>query len=123
MPFSAPLLAAKLKALARRRTSSPQVRHFANLGLTFDYENYSVYVRGKLVPLTMTEFRILRELTAAEGKAVLRADLQSKVFGDHKVSNRSLDVHVCSVRKKFKPLGIDIDSVRGVGYRVSPCRI
>lgn len=123
MPFSAPLLAAQLKALARRGASSAQIRHFATLGLTFDYENCTVDVRGQPVPLTLTEFRILRELTAAEGRAVLRGNLQSKVFGDNKVSNRSLDVHVCSVRKKFKPLGIDIDSVRGVGYRVSPCRI
>ena len=44
---------------------------------------------------------------------------QTRVFGQAKLSNRSLDVHICALRKKVKAHGLDIDSVRGVGYRLS----
>lgn len=122
-PVSTSLLVAKVKAIARRQAPSPARRYFGEFGLTIDIERYLVEVHGQNVPLTMTEFKILREMVVAESKVVLRADLQMKVFGQSETPNRSLDVHVCSLRKKFKPFGIEIDSVRGVGYRLSPCRV
>lgn len=119
---SVELLAAKLKALLRRQAPQVGRKYTAELDLIIDSERYSVEVRGKSVSLTMTEFRILRELVFAEGRVVSRVELQAKVFGQTESLNRSLDVHVCALRKKFKPFGVEIGSVRGVGYRVSPCR-
>jgi DNA-binding response OmpR family regulator len=119
---SVELLMAKLRALLRRQAPPVGRRYTPNLDLIIDSERYQVEVRGKGLNLTMTEFRILRELVFAEGRVVSRLELQAKVFGHSENLNRSLDVHVCALRKKFKPHGVEIGSVRGVGYRVSPCR-
>lgn len=121
-PPSVDLLAAKLKALLRRQGPPVGRRYAPQLDLVIDSERYLVEVRGKSLNLTMTEFRILRELVFADGRVVSRVELQTKVFGQSELLNRSLDVHVCALRKKFKPHGVEIGSVRGVGYRVSPCR-
>jgi len=66
----------------------------------------------------LTEFKILRELASEDSKVVSRLEIQTRVFGEGKLSNRSLDVHVCALRKKVKARGLEIDSVRGVGYRL-----
>jgi DNA-binding response OmpR family regulator len=121
-PPSVALLAAKLKAILRRQVPSAGRRYVPNLDLLIDSERYLVEARGVPLNLTMTEFKILRELVVAEGKVVSRVELQSRVFGQTEALNRSLDVHVCALRKKFKSHNIDIDSVRGVGYRVGPTR-
>ena len=90
--------------------------------MTVDSEHYTAEVGGKALNLTLTEFKILRELACEDVKVISRSEIQSRVFGEAKLSTRSLDVHVCSLRKKIKAVGLDIDSVRGVGYRLSPCR-
>jgi DNA-binding response OmpR family regulator len=118
--FSRRFLVARVNAYLRRQGLMNR-RIVPRLGLVLDSQRYKVEVQGTAVPLTLTEFKILRELAKDEEQVVLRRDIQSEVFGTNEISKRSLDVHVCSLRKKLRPFKLDVDSVRGVGYRLAPC--
>jgi DNA-binding response OmpR family regulator len=119
--FSRRFLAARVKAYLRRQGIADSRRYVQRLSLVLDSQRYKVEVKGTSVNLTLTEFKILRELATEKEKVVARQEIQSQVFGIQQVSKRSLDVHICSLRKKLSPYSLDIDSVRGVGYRLSPC--
>jgi DNA-binding response OmpR family regulator len=119
--FSSRHFEARIRSLLRRQGLGQNKRFIARLNLMVDSEHYTAEINGQGLELTLTEFKILRELAAEDTRVISRLEIQTRVFGQAKLSNRSLDVHVCSVRKKIKPLGLDIDSVRGVGYRLSPC--
>ena len=121
--FSSRHFEARVKSLLRRQQQfGVAKRHVPRLNMTVDSEQYTAEVGGLVLNLTLTEFKILRELACEDAKVISRADIQNRVFGEAKLSTRSLDVHVCSLRKKIKSTGLDVDSVRGVGYRLSPCR-
>lgn len=113
------LLMAKFKALLRRhvRTSAGK-RFISRLDLVIDPDRYEISLQGKQLALTLTEFKLLRELASSDDRVVPRTEIQARVFGRFNVSNRSLDVHICALRKKLKPFQLDIESIRGVGYRL-----
>lgn len=113
---------ARIKASLRRIGSGGGKRLIPRLNLAIDSERYTIEVGNQPLTLTLTEFKILRQLGSEEPKVVSRQDIQTQVFGQSKLSTRSLDVHICALRKKIKPVGLTIESVRGVGYRVNPCR-
>ncbi len=119
--FSRRLLAARVKAYLRRQGIADNRRFVPRLQLVLDSQRYRVEVKGSSLGLTLTEFKILRELATDKEKVVSRRDIQGQVFGTQQVSKRSLDVHICALRKKLGPYNLDIDSVRGVGYRLNPC--
>ncbi len=117
--FSSRHFEARIKSLLRRQQLGQNKLYITKFGLMVDSERYRVEIAGQGVDLTLTEFKILRELASEDSKVVSRLEIQTRVFGQAKLSNRSLDVHVCALRKKVKARGLDIDSVRGVGYRLS----
>lgn len=119
--FSRRFLAARVKAYIRRRGIADNRRFIERLSLVLDSQRYKIEVKGSSVNLTLTEFKILRELATDKEKVVSRHEIQNQVFGTEQVSKRSLDVHICALRKKLGPFQLDIDSVRGVGYRLNPC--
>ena len=119
--FSRRFLAARVKAYLRRQGIADNRRFVQRLSLVLDSQRYKIEVKGSSVNLTLTEFKILRELATDKEKVVSRHEIQNQVFGAQQVSKRSLDVHICSLRKKLGPFNLDIDSVRGVGYRLNPC--
>lgn len=116
--FSSRHFEARIKSLLRRQQFGQNKLFINKFGLLVDSERYIVEVAGNAVELTLTEFKILRELASEDSKVVSRLEIQTRVFGEGKLSNRSLDVHVCALRKKVKAHGLEIDSVRGVGYRL-----
>lgn len=119
--FSRRLLAARVKSYLRRQGIADNRRFVPRLQLVLDSQRYRVEVKGSSLGLTLTEFKILRELATDKEKVVSRREIQGQVFGAQTVSKRSLDVHICALRKKLGPYNLDIDSVRGVGYRLNPC--
>lgn len=96
-------------------------RHFPKYNLSIDSERQVAKVGTKRLILTMTELRLLRELAGMTFDAVARDVLEGCVFAT-RGNRRSLDVHICALRKKLKPAGLRLESVRGVGYRLNPCR-
>ena len=119
--FSRRFLTARVNAFLRRRQRSDARRVVARLGLVIDREKLQAEVKGKPLTLTPTEFKILRELATEDGQPVSRARIQAQVFGAERFSKRSLDVHICALRKKLKAMNLDITSARGVGYLLNPC--
>lgn len=119
--FSSRHFEARIKSLLRRQGLGQNKLFINRLNLLVDSERYRIEIDGAALDLTLTEFKILRELATEENKVISRGEIQSRVFGSTEVSNRSLDVHVCAIRKKLHANGLDIESVRRVGYRLSPC--
>lgn len=112
---------ARVNAYLRRKALVDSRKFVPRLSLVLDSQRYKVEVRGRQLALTLTEFKILRALATEQSLIVSRKELQSEAFNADQISKRSLDVHICSLRKKLAPQGLDIASVRGVGYRLNPC--
>ncbi|MCR6490652.1 response regulator transcription factor [Amycolatopsis sp. OK19-0408] len=122
-PLVAGELAARIRALLRR-TAPARPTRFTIGGLEIRPDEESVQRDGKAIHLTRTEFRLLSELAAADGKVVTREQLLQRVWGhDYFGDTRLLDVHVRRLRRKIEP---DPDepsvvlTVRASGYRVTP---
>lgn len=88
--------------------------------ITIDYVAHKISDNeGKDVPLTQTEFKILKCLGKHPGNVLSREQLLSFVWGDEgAVFDRAVDVHICSLRKKLKKSTIHIKAVLGVGYKL-----
>jgi two-component system phosphate regulon response regulator PhoB len=119
-PFSPRVLAARIRAVLRRRDeSAPDADAAVRVGdLTIDPGRHEVSVKGKPVELTYTEFRILHFLARRPGWVFTRYQIVDGAQGeDVVVTDRSVDVHMVSLRRKLGPCGQYIQTVRGVGYR------
>jgi two-component system, OmpR family, alkaline phosphatase synthesis response regulator PhoP len=120
-PFSPRVLMSRVKAVLRRRAASAAVDDKATLcvdDLTIDPGRHEVMADGKPVSLTYTEFRILHFLARRPGWVFTRYQIVDGAQGeDVAVTDRSVDVHIVSLRRKLGPCGTLIETVRGVGYR------
>ncbi len=120
-PFSPRELIARIKAVLRRiygEEGKPTVIEVANM-LTIDLNRMEVYVEGKKVDLTLTEFKILETLSEKPGWVFSREQLLNSIWGLEKsVSDRTIDVHIRNLRSKLGKAGKLIKSVRGVGYKI-----
>jgi two-component system phosphate regulon response regulator PhoB len=120
-PFSPRELVARVRAVLRRGKLRPDVsgrERIVRNGLTVDSVRHQVTVDGRDVPFTATEFRLLHVLASHPGRAFTREQLLSRVIGEAAaVTDRNIDVHVRTIRKKLGNLRTHIETVRGVGYR------
>ncbi len=69
--------------------------------------------------LSHKEALIMKSLQEAEEKAVSRESLSKILWGDLKVGDRTLDSHISRLRKRLRPLGLNIESAYGSGYKIS----
>ena len=77
-------------------------------------------VKNKKIELTQTEFNLLWHLMNRPGRVISRDDLITAGRGDDAmVIDRTIDVHIASLRKKLGKSGSVIETVRGVGYKFS----
>ena len=118
-PFSPKELAARIKAVLRRR--APQLSDDAVEveGLRLDPASRRVTTGGRRLALSPSEFRLLHFLMTHAGRIYTRAQLLDHVWGDHVfIEERTVDVHIRRLRKALEPSGHDrlIDTVRGAGY-------
>jgi DNA-binding response OmpR family regulator len=118
-PFGVKELLARVKALLRRSELPAGGEELIKAGpLVVDAARRSVTAAGKGVGLTATEFDLLRALAARRGKVLSREDLISALRGgDATIIDRTVDVHVASLRRKLGKHGPLVETVRGVGYR------
>ncbi|MEX0794527.1 MAG: response regulator transcription factor [Pirellulaceae bacterium] len=97
-------------------------------GILLDAQRQEVTVDGALIPLTPTEFRMLKALMSRPGFVLTREELGGtpepkpppKPTGEETAAarTRKIDVHVKSIRTKLDEKGEVIETVRGVGYRM-----
>ena len=118
-PFKVKPLIHRIKALIRRAGSEQQSRDVVSIhGIEVDRINHTAKARGQLLDLTPTEFRLLWALARAAGRPFGRNELMDHCRGeDANALERTIDVHVRSLRQKMGELGDIIETVRGVGYR------
>lgn len=118
-PFSPKVLFSRIKAILRRSKEpekSSRVIKFADF--TLDVERYILRKGDKIIPLTLSEFGILRRLISNRGKVLTRNQLLDDINNDDSfIVDRNIDVHIASLRKKLGPTFDWIETVRGVGYR------
>ncbi len=115
-PFDLDELAARLRALLRRRggRATPVIAHGA---LSLDPASREVRLGGEPVNLSAREFGILHALLENPGVPLSRAQLEERLYGwDEEIGSNAVEVHIHALRRK---LGSDwIRNVRGVGYMV-----
>jgi two-component system phosphate regulon response regulator PhoB len=118
-PFSVKVLMHKIKALQRRRdTDGANSDVIEHAGVRLDRVRHRVDVEGRELPLTPTEFRLLECLLRQPGRAFSRAQLMDAAIGEGAiVLERTIDVHIKTLRRKLGVAGDFIETVRGVGYR------
>jgi len=122
LPASAAELSARLRQGLWRR-SRVDTRHMLKVGeLVIDLANYKVFVAGRPVDLTYKEFQLLRFLAQNRGRTFTREAILNRVWGyNYYGGARTVDVHIRRLRSKIEALGHTfIETVRGVGYRLSP---
>ena len=118
-PFSPRELAARIKALLRRRAPQLSGDVVEVEGLRLDPSTKKVSAGGRRLELSPAEFRLLHFLMTHPGRVYARAQLLDLVWGDHVfIEERTVDVHIRRLRKALEPSGHDrlIDTVRGSGY-------
>ncbi|MBN2183722.1 MAG: response regulator [Candidatus Krumholzibacteriota bacterium] len=119
-PFSPKVLVARVKTVLRRAgTPAPGKDAVISINnLQIHPGRHEVLVKGNSIELTSTEFLILHQLVRRPGWVFTRQQLIDTARGeDYPVTDRSVDVHIVSLRKKLGDFGKMIETVRGVGYR------
>ncbi len=119
-PFSPKVLIARLRAVLRRKME-PIAGEDAAVkvhDMSIDPGRHEVIAAGKRVALTHTEFKLLHVLSRRLGWVFTRDQLVNSIRGeDAIVTDRTVDVHIASLRKKLGSCAKYIETIRGVGYR------
>lgn len=119
-PFSPRELVARVRAVLRRtrKSSDESILKFDNI-LKIDLKKFEVFVNGKKINLTTTEFKLLKALAIRRGEVLSRNELLDYIWGNEKiVIDRTIDVHIKHLREKLGKVGKFIKNVRGVGYKL-----
>ncbi|MEI7917693.1 MAG: response regulator transcription factor [Methylophilaceae bacterium] len=115
-PFKLPELEARLRAQIRRNNSI--------LGSTIEYgplvlniTDKMLIVNGETMPLSPREFSVLEMLLTRVGRVVSKdAIIDALSKWDEGVGNNAIEVYIHRIRKKLEPLGINVLTIRGLGY-------
>ncbi len=122
-PFGVMELLARVKAVMRRYElgkDSTGAVDFSENGLVISMQEHEVSCDGVKIPLTYKEFELLALLSENRGKVLTRDKILRDVWGyDFDGENRTVDVHVRTLRQKLGAHGDVIETVRGVGYKIS----
>lgn len=118
-PFAMMELISRVRALMRRTEQGGEPEYYSAGGVTVCPSKRSVKVGGEDVSLTYKEFELLSTLAACAGKVFTRDQLLREIWGyDFDGENRTVDVHIRTLRAKLGKYGGVIETVRGVGYRI-----
>jgi two-component system phosphate regulon response regulator PhoB len=119
-PFSVKVLLERVRALKRRTDTLPESGDLLeHLGISIDKIKHRACVEGEELDLTPTEFRLLECMLRQPGRAFTRTQLMDSAIEEGAlVLERTIDVHIKSLRRKLGSACDYIETVRGVGYRL-----
>ena len=120
-PFKVRPLIHRVKALLRRSEATSENKDCISVhGIEVDRLHHTATLNAVDLDLTPTEFRLLWTLASHPGRPFSRNELMDTARGeDANALERTIDVHVRSLRKKLGDAADAIQTVRGVGYRLS----
>jgi len=119
-PFSTRELLARIKVIFRRleRSESDKIIRFGDVEIY--PEKVQVKVHGNDIELTATEFNILKTLVQKKGRVFTRTQILDLLGEDRQfVLDRTVDVHILNIRKKLSTYGKNIQTIRGIGYKIT----
>lgn len=118
-PFGMMELIARVKALLRRAEERSAPDRYQAGCLMVCPERHLVEVEGKPVTLTLKEFELLVMLLKNRNMVLTRDQLLNQIWGySFDGENRTVDVHIRTLRQKLGAAGDLIETVRGVGYKI-----
>jgi len=118
-PFSIRELMARIKALFRRTEVSDDQKHLRIAGVELFRDKFLVLVDKEPIELTATEFKILECLMRRAGCVLSRNQILESLGDDRLfVTDRTVDVHIFTIRRKLGNYGNIIQTIRGIGYRI-----
>jgi two-component system alkaline phosphatase synthesis response regulator PhoP len=118
-PFGTMELISRIKALLRRAEDSAGVQEYKRGALYVCPQKHIVRVGGEDVTLTFKEFEILCLLLKNDGAVFTRDQILREIWGyEFDGENRTVDVHIRTLRAKLGPCGEMIETVRGIGYKI-----
>ena len=118
-PFGVMEMMSRVRAVLRRAGPKAPPQALRTGGLELDLEGCAAYVDGARSALTRKEYLLLRTLMERPGRVFTRGQLLEAVWGtDHMGETRTVDVHIATLRTKLGEYGRQIETVRGLGYRM-----
>ena len=118
-PFSMLELVSRIRALLRRTSNHKDDGEITVGKLTVNPEKHIVTANGKNVLLTYKEYHLLLLLMQNKGVVFSREKLLNKIWGyDFDGENRTVDVHIRTLRTKLGECGNMIETIRGFGYKI-----
>lgn len=121
-PFGIMELLARIRALLRRaeRASAAKNQSYTNGALSVDTARHSVTVEGNEIVLTNKEYQLLLLFLEHPGIVFTRDQLLDRIWGySFDGESRTVDVHIRTLRTKLGECGELIETIRGVGYKMS----
>lgn len=119
-PFSPREVVARVKAVLRRTKGGGRAAVRYQVGtLSIDLETFEAHCGQKLLALTPTQLRLLATLAAQPGRAFSRAELLDGL-AEGRIDDRTVDAHIKNLRQRLGVCGEQLETVRGVGYRLRP---
>ena len=117
-PFGMMELIARIRAVLRRGSSDSHPSDLQFGVLAVSPQRHEVMVNGRQVSLTYKEFMLMQLLMENRDRVMTREVLLDRIWGlGSERENRTLDVHIRTLRQKLGEAGVYIQTVRGVGYR------
>lgn len=114
-PFAIQELEARVFALIRRGQGKPEPTLMLGT-FRLDRATGAAYIGDQILELTPRERAVLETLVIKSGSVVPKTRLSTDVFGFDAVAPNALEVHIARLRRKLENSGIEIVTVRGLGY-------
>jgi len=120
-PFSPKVLMARAKAALRgSEIAEEESLSFCNGSVTLNSNSRSMIIDFRDIDLTTSEYEIFYYLARRPGFVRTRDQISKALHGDNSISNnRSIDVHITSLRKKLSPFEHLLKTIRGIGYKLN----
>jgi two-component system phosphate regulon response regulator PhoB len=115
-PFHMRVLLQRIKNLLRPRKGRFDSDVLEHRGVRLDPTRHRVFLNGRELHPTLTEFRLLECLLRQPGWALTRQQIMAAILGGGIVSGRTIDAHIKTLRRKLGTTEL-IETVREVGYR------
>ncbi len=121
-PFDPKELLLRIRSHLKITLSADQLRFIRVGPLEIDTSDRTAKFNGVEITLTITEYDILRLLASKRGTVVSRDEIMKIIWRDSapETTDRTIDVHIRSLRKKVPEFSEHIKSVYGVGYQYIP---